>query len=233
MAAEGTVAIEATDLFSLGGNFNPVSSSTRTALDRAMIMDAVGNQQCETMINSRSEVTVSYAYCNASPDIKTDLALFATKFGDVQNSYIITQLVINYTAGGYATVDITGHQHTDATHAAGLGVGYADVSAAIPTTSGFGAPLVPGVTLGSNATTASVSITFSMNHVDLLAADGTHFVGKNITPTADISVAFEGVPTTAQPLTGWTSDGYGGDDSQSDFDKYEVTAHRYFDLATS
>ena len=233
MAAEPTVAINASNLFSLGANFHAQGSTTRTVLDRAMIQDANGNEECETMINSRDEVTANYDYCNAVPAIGTDLATLLTKFGDVHGGYKVTQLVIEFAAGQYAKVSITGHQHAAATHAAGLPAGYADVSAAVIAGAGFGVPTFTGVTLGTDATPASATITFSMNHVDVLAADGTHFVGKNLTPTAEISVAYEGVPTTAQPMTGWTTDSYGGDDSNSEFDKYEVTAHRYFDLATA
>lgn len=230
--ADASVGLNATDIFGLGGNFHAQNSSTRTVLERAMILDANGNNQCETMINQMDEVTTSYAYCNGTPDIASDLGTFLTQFGDVQNSYIITQLVINYSAGQYATVDVTGHQHNANTHAAGASIGYADVSASVPASSGFGVPTMAGVTLGDNASPISQSITLSMNHVDAMDADGAHFVGKNITPTADTTVTYQGVPTTAQPFTNWTTDSYGGDDANSDFDTYEVAAHRYFDLAT-
>jgi hypothetical protein len=231
--ADAAVGLNATDLFALGGNFSAQNSSTMTMLDRAMMLDANGNQQCETMINQRDEVTVSYAYCNAVPDIKTDLATFLTKFGDVQGGYLITGLTINFAAGEYATVDITGHQHNANAHAAGVAIGYSDVSASVPANAGYGVPTMTGVTLGANATPISTSITLSMNHIDVINATGAHFVGKNLTPTAEISVQYQGVPTTAQPFTGWTTDSYGGSDGNSEFDTYDVTAHRYFDLAAA
>lgn len=227
------VALNATDLYALAGNFNPQGSATSNMLDRSFILDANGNQQCETMINARTEYpTMTYAYCNAVPDIKTDLALFLTKFGDVQNSILITQLAINFAMGAYATVDITGHNHAANAHAAGLAIGYADVSAAIPASAGFGVPTLAGVTLGDNATPLSLVITFSMTHIDREDEGGGHFVGKNITPIAELTYEFLGVPGTAQPITDWISDTYGGSDGNSDFDTYGVTAHRYFDLTT-
>lgn len=232
MAAEPTgVSIEATNIFGLGANFNTQTSSTRTVLDRQMVMDAVGNQQCETMINQRDEVSQPANYCGT--DIATDLDTFLTQFGDVQNGYVVTQLVVNFLAGQYPNIEVTGHQHNANTHAAGLTLGYADVSAAMPASQGLGVPTLAGVTLGTNATCAGLTITFSMNHVDVLDSDGGHFVGKNLTPTADLTYSFNGVPTTAQPITNWTTDSYGTDDSNQEFDLYEVTAHRYFDLATA
>ena len=232
MPAEPAVGTGGSNLFSLGANFHSQGSSTRTVLDRAMILDAAGNSQCETMINQRDEVTNEFAYCNATPAIGTDLATLLTKFGDVHGGYVVTQLAINFKAGEYATVSVTGHQHAANTHAAGTPVGYADVSAAVPASAGFGVPTFAGMTDGTLATGASATLTFSMQHVDVLSATGGHFVGKNLTPTAELTYQWEGTPTTPQPATGWTTDSYGGDDSNAEFDKYEMTAHRYFDLAT-
>lgn len=227
--ADATVALEATDLFALGGNFHPQSSTTEHITEPSTVLDSLGNTQCETMINAMTNYTCDYAYCNASPSIASDLGAFLTSFGAVSDSKIVTELEIGFAAGKQATVKIKGHNHDDNAHATGTGT--ADVSAAIPSGAGFGVPTFSGVSLGSNATPIEATVTFSFNHVDKIGSAGTHFVGKNITCKATVSVKYQGVPTTAQPMTGWTTDTYGGADANSDFDTYTVTAHRYFDLA--
>jgi len=225
------VGFQASDLFALGANFHEQSSSSIDMDDRANIMDKDGNVECETMVNGRVEYTNEFAYCNASPDIKTDLSTQLTQFGDVFDSKKMTQMTVTFTAGAYATVSITGHQHDDNAHTSAVADGYADVSAALPSGAGFGVPTLTGQTLGNDAQPQSLTITFSCNHVDREGGDGTHFVGKNITVLAELTEEFVGTPDTAT-ATGWTTDTKGPSDQNQDFDTYTYTAHRYFDLAT-
>lgn len=232
------VALEASDLFALGANFHEQGSSSPATRDAANVLDSVGNVQCENMINARTDYTNSFAYCNAVPDIKTDLGTHLTTFGDVFDSKIITQLVINFPGPGQqATVDVTGHNHDDNAHATGLLVGRADVSAAVPASSGLGVPNF-GLTLGVNATPVSATVTFTMNHVEREETTGDHWVGKNITPRAELSLEILGLPTSQtvaaieSDLTGWTVDTNGPSDANQDFDTFAITAHRHFDLAT-
>jgi hypothetical protein len=232
-----TLDLQASTLFGASATyFNPQSSSSTHTDEAAMIKDALGNMECETTgLDGKTEYENEYAYCNASPDIKTDLAALLTAFGDVVNSIKVTELSIRYTAGQYATVSIKGHQHDEQAHASGYTQGTANVAAAVPANSGFGVPTFTGVTLGSGASPIEATLTFSFEHKDVVGADGNHFAGKNITPKATLSITYEGTPSTGQPVTGWTTDTYSAapKDSNDDFDKYEYTGHRYFDLATS
>lgn len=236
--SDKVVDMLATDLFALASEFSEQSSSSIISSERSNIMDPSGNIECETITNEKTDYQNSYAYCNATPDIATDLSAALTEFGNVVSSKIVTELSITFEAGKYATVEIAGHNHTANAHAAGISIGYADVSAAVPAAAGFGVPTF-GVTVGSNATPIRASIRFSMNHIDKADTAGGHWVGKNTTPTAELSMEFEGMPTSQTraaletDLTGWTVDGCGPSDSNQDFDKFAVTAHRYFDLATA
>jgi hypothetical protein len=231
-------SMEATNLFGFGGNFNPQSSNSDLRKDQANIMDATGNNECETMVNERTEYTNSLAYCNATPDIKTDLATLLTKFGDVHDSKKVDSMTINFEKGAYATIDISGHNHTDNAHVAGLGDGYCDASAAIPAGSGFGVPDW-GITMGDNATPISASVVFSGNHIDREGTDGNHWEGKTTTYKAELTLTIEGVPTdiTATAIeadaTGWTVDSINATDGNQDFDGYVFALHRYFDLAVA
>jgi hypothetical protein len=235
--ADKTVALEASNLVNLGANFHVQDSGTRGMRDQSRISDAQGNIQCETMINARTEYNNTYDYCNATPDIKGDFGSLLTEFGNVQNSKVITELVINFNSGQYAGGTVQAHNHTDNAHAAGLSIGYADVSATIPASAGFGCPSF-GLTLGTDATPVSATLTFRMNHIDREDADGAHWVGKNIAPEATLQLTTLGIPTSQTAsaietdLSGWTVDEFGPTDSNSDFDGYVITAHRTFDLAT-
>ena len=229
--------MEATNLFGLGANFNPQTSNSDLRLDAANIMDAKGNNECESMVNERTEYANPYAYCNATPEIVTDLATVLTKFGDVHDSKKIDTLTITFEKGQYATLDIAGHNHTDNPHVAGLPDGYCDVSSSdvIPAGSGFGVPDWTLV-LGDNASPISASIAFSGNHIDREGTDGNHWQGKTTTYRADLTLTVEGVPTSITvaavetDLTGWTVDSINATDGNQDFDGYVFALHMFFDL---
>jgi hypothetical protein len=227
--ADAVVDLAATDVFALGGNFHAQRSSSIHSEQPAQVLDALGNSQCETMIDAKTDYEADYEYCNVSPAIGTDLGAFLTSFGAVSDGKLVTSLEIGFSAGKQATVKLKGHNHDTNAHATGTGV--ANVSEAVPATSGFGVPTFAGVTTGTVSTPIEATLTFEMNHVDKVGSAGTHFVGKNITPKATLTVKYQGVPSVAQPMTGWTTDTYGPADDNKDFDTYIVTAHRYFDLA--
>ena len=227
------VGFGASDLFAAGANFHEQSSSSILNETNAFMLDSSGNTQCVTTgLNSTSEFTNEFSYCNATPDIKTDLSTLITQFGDVFDSKKVTSLTINYTAGEYATVSITGHQHTENAHSAGFAEGFADVSAAVPASSGFGVPVMAGQVTGDDCEFISMSISFGLNHVDREGADGNHFVGKSVTIRAEATVEAIGTPTTALP-TGWNTVSSGPSDSNQDFDTWTGTWENWYDIATS
>jgi hypothetical protein len=227
--ADAVVALEASDLFSVDSHFSPQRSSSIHSQSQSNTLDELGNNQCETMIDGKTDYETDYEYCNAVPAIVQDAGTLLTTFGAVADSKLITDIEFAFAAGKYATMKIKGHNHDDAAHTTGTGA--ANVSDIIPAGAGFGVPTWAGVSLGSNATPIEATVNVTFNHVDKISAAGIHFVGKNITCKATITVKYQGVPTTAQPMTGWTTDTYGPEDANSDFDTYVVTAHRYFDLA--
>jgi len=232
--SDKVVGIGGSNLFSLGDNFHAQSSDSPHQRDASNMLDAAGNNQCETMINNRTEYTNNFAYCNATPDIKTDLGTVLTAFGTVADSKLPTALNINFAAGQYATVDITGHNHDSNPHTLALS-GVADVSAAVPASAGFGVPDF-GITLGDNSTPISASISISLNHIDENDADGEHWSGTNTTFKVDMSIELLGLPTSLtvaaleSDMTGWTVDSNGGSDNNQSLDHFTITAHRYFDL---
>jgi hypothetical protein len=229
--ADATVGWEPSDLFGLGSDFHEQSSSSITSHESAMARDAQGNVQCEASgLNTTTEHQGSYHYCAASPDIEPALGGFLTTFGGIESSKVITQIAVNFSAGEYATVDVTGHNHAENAHtvqdSADMTSGTGDL---IPSPAGFGVPTWAGMTLGTNSTPVSAALTCTMEHLDRMDEGGDHFVGRNLTPKAELTLEFIGLPSVIA-LTGWTIDSEGPSDSIDDPDSYAITAHRYIDL---
>ena len=214
--ADKTVAIGGSNLFGAGAQFFAQSSESPHQRDMANMLDASGNVQCETGINNRTEYSNTLAYCNATPAIHTDLGTLLSTFGAVADSKLVTGLTINFTAGQYATVDITGHNHDDNEHTASV-CGVANVTSIVPTGSGFGVPaLAFGIVLGTDSTPISATLAFSLNHIDELDSTGEHWVGTNTTVRAELSIELLGIPTSTTVaaleagMSGWTVDSNGG-----------------------
>lgn len=231
------VDIEATDYFGAGANFHPQSSSFEYADEARNFLDSKGNRECETMVATKQTYRTTYKYCNASPDIKTDLSTLATTFGAYIASpgLIVTSLTITYTAGDYAEVEIEGINflETDGTTQVILATaGSSNISGGIPATSGFGVPTLGGVSLGTDASPTGLTLTFTLDNKATEGADGFMFTSKNITPEATAAAEYVGVPTTIEPVTNWTTDSYDNTDSNDDFDAASWNGHQYFDLIT-
>jgi hypothetical protein len=249
--ADATIALEASNLFGLAAAFNTTDSTTSVKRTNVQALDELGNVACQRSVGTQTEYTQTANYCGT--DFVSDLGTFLTKFGDVQNSKIVTGLSVTLSAAGYVTVQVTGHNHAENAHAAGLTVGYADVSNFFPhetgepfkSWDGFGVPTF-GVTVGDNASPSGASVTFSMNHIDTNDQNGDHLVGKNITPKCELKMDFEGIPTsnTAALLEAdfgvMTSDmlvplvdSTDSSDANSKFDTFSFTAHANPLLATA
>ena len=258
--ADATIALEASNLFGLAAAFNTTDSTTSVKRTNVQALDELGNVACQRSVGVQTEYTQTANYCGT--DFVSDLGTFLTKFGDVQSSKIVTGLSVTLSAAGYVTVQVSGHNHAENAHAAGLTVGYADVSDFFPHAAAVtGPPAVPaepfyawdgfgvpsfGVTLGDNASPSSASVTFSMNHVDTNDENGDHFVGKNITPKCELKMDFEGIPTsnTAALIEADFGamdgnvlvpivDSIDASDSNSAFDTFSFTAHANPALATA
>lgn len=225
-----SVGFEATNLFAAAAQFFASASESKTISDQSNMKDAVGNIECETMINGRTEYRNTFNYCNAAPAIGTDLATLLTKFGDVHDSKKVTELTVTFKAGEYAVVEIVGHNHDANAHAAGTTDGYADASALIPSGAGFGVPTWTGQNAGSNSSAIEATLRLFCTHHDRVGAAGTHFVGNSITFGAELTIKWVGVPTVALP-TGWTQDDVPTGDHSEDFDEHTIRCHKWLDRA--
>lgn len=256
--ADASVDLQASNPFALHANFkNQTATSLAASVTNFQVMDEYGNVSCESNIQDIETSTCSAQYCGS--DFVADLGTFLTTFGDVQNGICVTGLTISMTASDYCTIDVEGHNHSANAHASAIVTGRADVSDFLPhevteafvTWDGFGVPDF-GVTVGSDASPSSATVTFSMTHVDQIAEDGTHLVGKNITPRCELSMEFSGIPTVSTGVVSTTLaaikadletntntmldplvDSVDWSDSNSEFDSFAFTAHAHADLETA
>jgi hypothetical protein len=249
--ADAVIDLVASNLFGLNAAFKTSASSTSAATSNVQAMDEKGNVSCQRNVNKMTTFSQSAAYCGT--DFIGNLGTFLTQFGNVQNSKIVTDITVNMTAGGYATVDVAGHNHTENAHVAGLSIGYANVAAFLPNAvgesfknwDGFGVPDF-GIALGDNASPSAATVTFKMNHIDTQDENGDHLVGKNVTPSCELKMDFEGIPTSntdaliqadLRANTGTMFDVIvdvaEASDSNSAFDTFSFSAHANPALATA
>jgi hypothetical protein len=248
--SDASVAINASDIFSLNSNFKTQSSGTSKETSNITVLDSNGNVTCETNIADITNYTQSATYCGS--DFHAHLGTLLTQFGNVQGGKLVTGLTINMSAAEYVSIDIEGHNHDSNAHSSGTSIGYADVSDFLPhgtgesfsSWNGFGVPDF-GIVTGSNASPASATVTFSMSHVDQTDHAGAHLVGKNITPRCELSMSFSGVPTsqTLAAIQGnmqandnnmldAVADSTDANDGNTEFDSFSFVAHAHTDLAS-
>lgn len=221
--ADKSVDLGASSMFGLAAAFLPQSTTNTDTKDTEVVMDASGDVDCEAEFNNRNEYKAEFKYCNANPDIKTDLGTMATKFGAVADSKVPTEISITFESGKYAGISVSGHNHDSNAHA-GTDMRTCDFSSIIPASSGLDVPALLTDT-GANSTPVRAVLTVSLNHVDANGADGEHWVGQNITFKAELQIDYIGTPTLN--TTGWVVDSIDTADSNQEHDTYSIKLHKY------
>ena len=261
--------ITASNLHNLGANFKTSSSGTTTESTNVTVMDEYGNVSCEKVITDITNYTQSAGYCGVDfmgdfVDTSAAPVPFLENFGCTYGSKLVNGITINMTAGEYCTVDLTSHNHdanahdggatpTGATRADALALGIVDVSDFLPHEvaeafkdwSGFGVPDFGIDHVATDASPASATVTFALNHVDQIDETGAHLFGKNITPRCELSMDWSGIPSSddldklnvdfaanTNDMLGALADTVAENDSNSEYDSFALTAHAHADLAT-
>jgi len=222
--ADKVVDMQATKLFSEHANFHAQSSSDNDLQDYAVVPDADGDVAggCEDAgSNKRNEYTGTTQYCGT--DIVSDAGVLFTTFGEVANSKAVDDITVTFRLDQYPEMTINGHNHDTNAHEA---LDDADVSSVIPgSTGGVGCPDIWS-NAAANADPISVTVRFTLEHVDQNDADNEHFVGANKNFKAEVTAEYVGVPTLT--TTGWKIDSENTADSNGEFDSYTITAHKFF-----
>ena len=186
--AESAPTILAVDYFGAGANFHEQNSSTTERKQFVAVLAANGDYACSQEFDDGDDYMSEYRYCNAVPDIDTDLSTLLTTFGAVADSKCPTEIRIHFEAGEAATVTIDGHQHDTNPH---VTLRNFDCSGIIPASSGVGVPTL--ITVAGTVSPVSADLTINANHVDKPGANGAHFHGQNLGPCrVALSVQYEG-----------------------------------------
>lgn len=230
------VALQATDVFSLGANFKAQSTSNpdlQQTVNRGA--DADGHYVTSDESDSRNAYSCSYLYVGT--DLGTDLV---AKVGEVVNSIMIDTITISLGAQAQVRVDVAGHQHSDNPHVAAVSGefdGYdldltgADVLGAtvqgawdISATAGFN-------NSNADADLIGVTLTFSSTVYDGVGRDGNHWTGANRLGIVTKTEEWIGVPVLS--TTGWQVESKASTDSNADFDKQTVSASKALTATTA
>jgi len=222
----------ATDLFSVGAEASPQTSTTSETRERSLTLAADGDKACESSAyNVTTEYTADYQSCSTGSIVAT-LGTFLSTFGAVQDSKIITGIEITLSNKAYPSFSITGHNHASNPHTSGERD--FDASVSIP------AQIGTGITMPMLATTKQISIaatsdvtgaTFSiaLEHMDTEGADGNHFDGQNRTCRVEASLTGIGVEGDVTWAADWIVDDNSDTDSNQESDTFTTSAHMYID----
>jgi hypothetical protein len=226
--ADVVVASAASDLFSLHANFVEQGSSDSDLDDYAQTPDANGdvNAGCESAaFNARNEYTNEFKFCGT--DIVSDFGVVLSTFGVIANLKQITEITVQFSNTDFPIINVTGHNHDAQAHGATPALPTFDFSAAIPAvTGGVGVPDIWSNSASATSTPTSVTVTFAIDHIDALDANGAHFVGTNKNGRVDVTADYINTPTLT--TTNWKIDSQVLNDSNTDFDTFNISAHRYY-----
>jgi len=222
MPGEAAPTITAVDYFAAGEEFHVQNSSTEETKQFVPVIGATGDYACSQAFDDGDTFMSEYKYCNAVPDIDTDLDVLLSQFGEVADSKCPTEIRIHFEAGEAATVTIDGHQHDTNPHTA---LDNFDCSGIIPASSGVGVPTL--ITVAGTVSPVSADLTINANHQDKIGANGAHFHGQNVGPCkVTLSVQYEGQVTGAT-AGDWLNIIISKSDDNQDLPTSTVTAEQH------
>ena len=190
--AEPAITFGAAASFGTVAGWAEQSSAPSLVKDRASALGATGNEAASVLHNERTEVSTPYkaTLAASSPTIPAVI-------GAVVNSILLTGISVSTTSGDFASMTLTGHQHTTNPHTAEPTCthGYA-------VTVGFGAQDFLGGTASANSDVDSSTLNITCQHIDVLGAAGDHLCGQNFNAMVEAETVWNGVPTTGAKA-GW------------------------------
>ena len=195
--ADAVIQFDTKDIFGLtSSNFNAGDASLTDAKEEKMALDARGDIACADATGDIQEWSQSFTYCG--DDFASDIGDYLAEFGLAVNGdegdQLITAITLTMNSADYATVEITGHNHTSNAHEIDAFNRVADFSGLLPASwNGFGIVDILGASTPATATPSSLSYSFTFEtHADTDKPDGTHFSGQSSTPKCDISAEYSG-----------------------------------------
>lgn len=148
----------------IGASWVRQSSTPANEKQRANALGATGQEVASTLYDSTDNVTETWV-------AKDTVDLAIPDLGSVVDDYVVTSIKLTTSNTAYATLEITGHKHTDGTPSYTCATG----GAALITTA-FGA-----LTLGCSTSGVlnSSSIEYTCQHAEAKGATGDNVAGEN------------------------------------------------------
>jgi hypothetical protein len=148
----------------VGASWVRQSSTPANEKQRANALGATGQEVASTLYDSTDNVSESWV----AKDV-VDLAI--PDLGSVVDDYVITSIKLGTSNTGYATLEMTGHKHTDGTPGMTCATGGAALI-----TAAFGA-----LTLGCSTSGVlnSSTIEYTCQHAEAKGATGDNVAGEN------------------------------------------------------
>jgi len=235
MAAEPAPGFTSADLFGIAAADKFIAQSSSSTVNNTYfpVLKANGDFSCEAgPLDVTTNYTNEFLYCGS--DIKTDLGALATAYGTITNAIHIDNLTLVLSNTSQPTLSITGHQHAVYLHTTGAEITY-NWAAVLPTShGGVGIPA-----LGTNYTftaaaiptgvtcVTDITLTMTSTHTDVPGSDGNHFAGTSTNGLLTASVSGIGLYSEITVGSEWTEDDNDTSDSNTAFDTWSLTAHRY------
>ena len=166
---------------------------TEKARERAKAPDANGDEAAGQLHGDITTVSATFKCNNNTNTIPANI-------GEVLTGYVLTGIQIQTSATDFATMVLTGHNHTTNAH-----VTCRKKAHSITLASAFGATSFLGATdVAVGGALFSGSINITCQHADVTEADGDHFEGENYDPMMEASDVWKGTPTVPND-TSWTA----------------------------
>lgn len=210
---------QATDLFSLGGDFQAQSSTNDDQESVIHALDGNGDVVASDTHGSMNSVSCVYKYTGAATLWTTTTSELIPKPGSIQNSYIVTSVQVDYSPTDWPTVTITGHNHDENAHSA-------DLETFSPSITLAGARGCPDLWTNADTDSAPTSVTYTIacEHVDVDDGSGDHLAGDTYRGMETISAEYVGTPSLT--TTGWYVSSSNAGDSNTEFDTTAVSGEK-------
>ena len=230
MAAEPEPGFTAADLFGKAVADKWIAQSSSSTLNNTYypILLANGDFSCESLpLDVTTTYQQEYMYCGSA--IKTDSGTLLSAFG-VTNLIHVDSATITFSNTSQPTMSVSGHQHAVNLHTTGAENVY-DWSAVLTDTGGVGIQtLGVNYTLTAGGTVTAItdlSLTFTTTHTDVLGATGNHWAGTDTNGILTLSASGIGLYSDITVGSNWTEDDNDTSDSNTGFDTWSLTAHKY------
>lgn len=176
---------------------------------RASALGKVGDEKASALFDEKTEVTSTYKCISDTNTIPANI-------GDIVNSYVLTGISIQTSAEDFATMTLTGHNHTENPHSAQKKVAHGITLAKC-----FGCTDFTGDDAGATDSPISSSCDITCEHADQNDFEGNHLAGQNYNAKIEVKTTYAGAHTPV--ATGFDITVDSDTDENTGFVKTEVT----------